>query len=707
MARKYLAVDTSVPDYSLIEGTFFNRFDCYTEFVKAIERVIPNLFEYKILSQRNGQSPRREVLIECKFKNENYSTTPFYFYVCPLEGGGRYENEQRIQFNPSNRWTPNLSTLNKAHQFLANEDKTGLEIYVLGIYKTSENDDNIIFSGMYPSSIETTETNNNKTSTSSVQVRIDSIQRAYQTGIDFENTNAGPIINFTPNNIFWYMINRDQLHLADLEKISEIINSRRKTLSSKPNINIKEVRNILFQDYLRAMRTKPFLLLAGISGTGKSRIVRKLAQATITKKLQETADNTSYTEEEFEQKRWNLHRPANFELIQVKPNWHNSMDVVGYLSNIPSPHYVFTPFINFIVKAWQNPDVPFFVCLDEMNLAPVEEYFAEFLSAIESRDFENGAYSTDPIIKPFSEFGIVKDENGNEKEVGSEMINTFFPKVTIGDLVKESKDPTIKLAKQLYNKGLSLPQNLIVIGTVNMDETTFSFSRKVLDRAMSIEMNEVNYGAFLSGKTDDGLKEIVSDIPDLNKKLVDRPIHATNIYDSSDPDANSVIEYLERINALLDGTPFKLGYRAANEALLYLNASGDFGNPYWRSAMDSFTLMKILSRIEGDSNKLKIEEKGADKERLDKSQVEPSRAKQHGDLTILTALRVIIEEALSEPGSSESDKDEITPKAVVETSLEESSVSKEISKPKELESIKKLDSMISQLERERFVSYWN
>lgn len=463
-----------------------------------------------------------------------------------------------------------------------------------------------------------------------------------------------------------------------------------------------------FLDYLAAIRTKPFLLLAGISGTGKSRIVRKLAQATITKNLQEIVDNVSYTKEEFENKRWSLHRPANFELIQVKPNWHNSMDLVGYLSNIPSPHYVFTPFIHFIVKAWLNPDVPFFLCLDEMNLAPVEEYFAEFLSAIESRDFENGAYSTDPIIKPFSEFGTMKEENGKEIEVGSEMINTFFPKVTIGELVKESNDPTIKLAKQFYNKGLSLPPNLIVIGTVNMDETTFSFSRKVLDRAMSIEMNEVNYGAFLFGNTDDGLKGIVADIPDLNKKLVNRPIHATDIFDSSYSDAKSVINYLERINALLEGTPFKLGYRTANEALLYMNASGDFGNPDWRSAMDAFTLMKILSRIEGDSNKLRIGNGEADKERLKNSKIDSSKAEKHGPLTILTGLRVIIEEELSKSVSVESAKKDSISTIPEETSAEKSAeISEEISIPKELESVKKIDSMISQLERERFVSYWN
>ena len=82
--------------------------------------------------------------------------------------------------------------------------------------------------------------------------------------------------------------------------------------------------NISYLPYLTALRTKPFMLLAGISGTGKSRIVRKLAQATNPKEYKNEED------------RWKDNRPENFELIQVKPNWHNSMDVVGYMSNIPA-----------------------------------------------------------------------------------------------------------------------------------------------------------------------------------------------------------------------------------------------------------------------------------------------------------------------------------------------------------------------------------
>lgn len=455
----------------------------------------------------------------------------------------------------------------------------------------------------------------------------------------------------------------DKFYLIREEDINSLFNVKNKNHRpivsyNMPNQNNKEI------NYLTALRTKPFMLLAGISGTGKSRIVRKLAQATITEELQRA---NGYTGDDFANDRWTLHSPANFELIQVKPNWHNSMDVIGYLSNIPSPHYVFTPFIEFIVKAWQHPEVPFFLCLDEMNLAPVEEYFAEFLSAIESRSFEGEEYLTDPIIKPFNSFG---------EEVAKMMVNTLFPNFTAAD-----KNSFLgKVVDHLETKGLTLPKNLIVIGTVNMDETTFSFSRKVLDRAMSVEMNEVNYDSFLTDTTDDDLKAIVkaleeNDDADLNTLLVDRHIEAREIIDDLGDDAKFAIDYLKRINALLEGTPFKLGYRAANEALIYLQASYEFGQTDRIAALDNFTLMKILSRIEGDETKLKITDSEADKERIAKAEVNVDEAKQYGEMNILTALRYIITNQLGEQ-----DK---------------------------LHSVKKIDSMLSQLKRDHFVSFWN
>ena len=392
-----------------------------------------------------------------------------------------------------------------------------------------------------------------------------------------------------PKNAAWFVyeiliINQDELHFSAFELGQEPQsyrnNDERKNafLSRLPkgtkqairyNIDISAI-SPQYCTYLTAIRTKPFLLLAGISGTGKSRIVRKLAQA--------TDDIDSFAKDE---DRWKLHKPANFELIQVKPNWHNSMDVVGFLSNIPEPHYEFTPFVDFVVKAWCNEDTPFFLCLDEMNLAPVEEYFAEFLSAIESRSAgEDGEFETDPIIKPFDSFGT---------ELSGKMMHHF---------IGMGYDLPSRVETRLRKKGLTLPKNLIVMGTVNMDETTFSFSRKVLDRAMSIEMNEVNYDDFIEGKTE-------YDIPLLtaqNGLLVNRPISAQEVKEGIE--SQEVMEFLKGVNDILEGTPFKLGYRAANEAILYVAADKQLGANDLKAALDNFTLMKILSRIEGDDSKL-------------------------------------------------------------------------------------------------------
>ena len=481
----------------------------------------------------------------------------------------------------------------------------------------------------------------------------------------------------------------DKFYSIREEDINSLFNVKNKNHRPIVSYNMPNQSNKEF-NYLTALRTKPFMLLAGISGTGKSRIVRKLAQATITEELQRA---NGYIGEDFSNDRWTLHSPANFELIQVKPNWHNSMDVIGYLSNIPSPHYVFTPFIEFIVKAWQYPEVPFFLCLDEMNLAPVEEYFAEFLSAIESRSFEGKKYMTDPIIKPFNSFG---------EDVAKMMVNTLFPNFTAAD-----KNSFLgKIVDHLETKGLTLPKNLMVIGTVNMDETTFSFSRKVLDRAMSVEMNEVNYDSFLNDTTDDDLKAIVQAFEDnkdadLNALLVDRHIEAKEIIDELGDDAKFAIDYLKRINALLEGTPFKLGYRAANEALIYLQASQEFGHTDRIAALDNFTLMKILSRIEGDESKLKITDSEADKERIANAEVNVDEAKQYGDLNILTALRNIITVHLGKADNIDSD---ITGETTNESDGNMGLT--ELSK-KELQSIKKIDSMLSQLKRDHFVSFWN
>ena len=321
-----------------------------------------------------------------------------------------------------------------------------------------------------------------------------------------------------------------------------------------------------YRPYITAIKSKPFLLLAGISGTGKSRIVRELARACW------DVDSEEYK----------AHKPKNFEMVQVKPNWHDSSELIGYVSRIDGVRYVVGPFLKFMVKAIQDPNTPYFLCLDEMNLAPVEQYFAEFLSVVESRKVDkDGNVVTDPLV----------DYSSTEEY-----------KSLIDQLFCDDAERKAYLT-EVGGKRLTIPQNLIVVGTVNMDETTFSFSRKVLDRAMTIEMNEVDLKGGLTNRHENIGKIEFADI-------IGKAVEGVDVYAAHKGVCDKAITYLKSINAALDKTPFKVAYRTRNELLLYV-----VNNLSWKTdneledfviarALDEITCMKILTRIEGDETKV-------------------------------------------------------------------------------------------------------
>lgn len=328
----------------------------------------------------------------------------------------------------------------------------------------------------------------------------------------------------------------------------------------------KPVIDTFYRPYITAIKSKPFLLLAGISGTGKSRIVRELARACWEEGTEE----------------YKAQKPKNFAMIQVKPNWHDSSELIGYVSRVSGePVFVAGDFLKFVAKAWENEDVPHFLCLDEMNLAPVEQYFAEYLSVIESRKNKDGKVVTDAIVEKCSE-------------------QWYF------DLTaKLTEDEEVRT--RFLTEGITIPQNLIVVGTVNMDETTFSFSRKVLDRAMTIEMNEVDLEA--------GLDNRYERIGKLGAaKLIGNAMEGVDVYNAYKEVCDKVIGYLKAINLRLENTPFKIAYRTRNEALLYVvnnlpynkNEAGEEipQEVVIARALDEITNMKILSRIEGDESKI-------------------------------------------------------------------------------------------------------
>lgn len=353
---------------------------------------------------------------------------------------------------------------------------------------------------------------------------------------------------------------------------SYFMNKKTKDFSEAPdqktaNKVTSGVQSSTYRPYITAIKSKPFLLLAGISGTGKSRIVRELARA-------------CWDEGSGEYK---AQKPKNFQMVQVKPNWHDSSDLIGYVSRVSGKaEFVAGEFLKFVARAWEDTETPYFLCLDEMNLAPVEQYFAEYLSVIESRkSHEDGTVTTDPIVEKADEewyFNLTASLTSNED-----------------------------IRKQFNKEGICIPQNLIVVGTVNMDETTFSFSRKVLDRAMTIEMNEVD----LHG----GLTERNERIGKLGTaELVGSAVEGMDVYNDYTNVCDIALDYLQKVNDVLEGTPFKVAYRTRNEFLLYVvnnlpyckDENGkDLEQGYVVArALDEITSMKVLSRIEGDDTKI-------------------------------------------------------------------------------------------------------
>jgi hypothetical protein len=330
----------------------------------------------------------------------------------------------------------------------------------------------------------------------------------------------------------------------------------------------------------RTKLSKPFLLLAGISGTGKSRFVREQA--------------------ELNQSDYDLFGgyQSNFELVSVSPDWHEPSDLLGYVLRLgDEPKLVTTPVIKFIVKAWlkilnngselwidgdkvgieadlNNLPIPFWLCLDEMNLAPVEQYFADYLSILETREWNDNTYTCYPLIKGDFFDGINTQAAKNALGLGEDDASR-----QLWDVIKEC--------------GLAIPFNLIVAGTVNMDETTHGFSRKVIDRALSLD-----FGEFFPNDFDTFFEPLIQPkkltYPTLSQ--VSREQVGKNEYET--------VTFLKSVNSILKGTLFELAYRALSECLLAVAAEQPKDEKALQAVWDDFLMMKVLPRIEGDQDKL-------------------------------------------------------------------------------------------------------
>ena len=372
-------------------------------------------------------------------------------------------------------------------------------------------------------------------------------------------------------------------------------------------IKISNKKNIIetsASPFLTAIRTKPFLLLAGISGTGKSRIVREFAFKSCPKYLQDKEGIT----------------PGNYCMIEVKPNWHDSTELLGYYSRLGKAGYLFTKFVKFLVKAKMFPTVPFFVCLDEMNLAPVEQYFAEILSILETRKHpkneETGEtditmVKTETIIdalyfRELSEMSHTKNTQTGEPFSSYLTDRDIYLKL-FGIDTESNIDVEVGKRTDLTTEGLTLPDNVIIIGTVNMDDTTHQFSRKVIDRAVTIEMNGGNLRNMFGGsKNLEYLPE--EEQQKWQNAFTRRYVTADEALEAHPNEAEELMDklptYLEQINLALKGTPFEVSYRVLNELTIMVGVmlgEGKELDDAIAQSVNNVLLMKILPRIEGDA----------------------------------------------------------------------------------------------------------
>lgn len=292
-------------------------------------------------------------------------------------------------------------------------------------------------------------------------------------------------------------------------------------------------------NFYLSLKSKPFVLLAGISGTGKSKLVQLFAEA-----VGATSENGRYN------------------IIPVRPDWSDPSDLLGYRDI--ERNFQPGPLTTIIKKAVDNPELPHFVCLDEMNLARVEYYFSDILSIIETKKIDSdNSIITDKLFKDEA-FG---DDNESREAYG-----------------------------YLY-----LPDNLYIIGTVNMDETTFPFSKKVLDRANTIEFNKIDLAVDFDDFGDLGEIEPI-DIS--NATIRSKYIKLLDCIEERDH-IDKVVYILEKINTSLEKVGLQFGYRIRDEIIFYSLYAVKEQLMDFDMAMDYSIKQKILPRIQGSNLNIK------------------------------------------------------------------------------------------------------
>jgi hypothetical protein len=424
----------------------------------------------------------------------------------------------------------------------------------------------------------------------SVQVKEADIQAGHSKGLHHltktANFGEADIVTMSPASLPGYLLNHaevlgGEMTADDVQAVTPLSGA----------LNVVEYcrsqgfpfETDLIARYLAALLTKPFVILAGVSGTGKSKLAELVAEF-YSASAGPGGGATPAPGNSF------LFVPAKgkpdatrFALVAVRPDWIDNQSILGFVNPI-TERYESTQALDLILRAQAAHESTgdkakadrYFMLLDEMNLARVEHYFSDWLACTESRRYRpDNSINQQPVPLHRAEKPM---KTTLRRPDGSSEVVEVPP-------------------------SLALPTNLVVTGTVNVDETTYGFSPKVLDRAMVIEFDEVDLERLRSGGgsiTADGY-QLPADLPGFRL--------ATGADYTKLPLATH--GHLVKINKILEGARLHFGYRAANEIGLFMAIYNgmlplDPADGEWLRALDAAILQKALPRLQG--NRAKLEE---------------------------------------------------------------------------------------------------
>lgn len=288
--------------------------------------------------------------------------------------------------------------------------------------------------------------------------------------------------------------------------------------------------------FISSLITKPFVILSGLSGSGKTKLAQAFAQ-------------------------WICRDDSQYCIVPVGADWTNREPLLGYPNALNTGEYIKPDngVLDIIIQADKNPGLPYFLILDEMNLSHVERYFADFLSVMESKDKK----------------GILL-YSGNEK--------------------KDSDDNTVPA-------NLQLPSNLFIVGTVNIDETTYMFSPKVLDRANAIEfrVTKEEIENFFDKQKDVDMDKLKTQGAAMAKSFLEMA-ERTKFENQDLTDTHkTLVNFFEQLKK----TGAEFGFRSASEIIRLINQLTVIDSDLSANEkLDIAIMQKLLPKLHGSRRKL-------------------------------------------------------------------------------------------------------